>query len=66
MIAKLFLNHPESVNESYLEHMRFALWFSGWFALAAGAALVHAIIPAAFEKTGSSIIAKLYQRTQKR
>ncbi|WP_438989936.1 DUF6356 family protein [Lentibacter sp.] len=66
MIAKLFLNHPESVNESYLEHMRFALWFSGWLALAAGAALVHAIIPAAFEKTGSSIIAKLYQRTQKR
>ena len=66
MIAKLFLNHPDSVNESYLEHMRFALWFAAWLALAAGAALVHAIIPAAFEKTGSQIIAKLYQRTQKR
>ncbi|MCW1955472.1 DUF6356 family protein [uncultured Lentibacter sp.] len=66
MIAKLFLNHPESVNESYWAHMRFALWFAGWLALAAGAALVHAFLPAAFETTGSRIIAKLYERTQRR
>lgn len=66
MIAKLFLNHPESVNESYFEHMRFALWFAFWLAAAAFAALVHAVIPAAFETTGSRIIAKLYERTHNR
>ncbi|WP_439110583.1 DUF6356 family protein [Lentibacter sp.] len=66
MIAKLFLSHPQSVNESYFEHMRFALWFAFWLAAAAGAALVHAFIPAAFEKTGSTIIAKLYERTHNR
>ena len=66
MIAKLFLNHPDSVNETYFEHMRFVLWFAFWLGAAAFAALVHAIIPAAFEKTGSRIIAKLYERTHNR
>ena len=33
---------------------------------AAGAALVHALIPCLFEKTASGIIAKLYARTHNR
>lgn len=66
MITRIFLNHPASVDETYFEHMRFALWFAFWLAAAAFAALVHAIIPAAFEKTGSRIIAKLYARTANR
>ena len=66
MIAKLFFNHPDSVNETYFEHMRFALWFAFWLGAAAFAALVHAVIPAAFEKTASRIIAKLYERTHNR
>jgi len=66
MISRLFLNHPASVDESYFEHMRFALWFAFWLGAAAVAALVHALIPAAFEKTGSRIIVRLYARTQGR
>ncbi|MEM6635018.1 MAG: DUF6356 family protein [Pseudomonadota bacterium] len=66
MLGKIFLDHPSSVDETYLEHAAFALWFAGWLFLAAGAALIHAIIPAAFEKTASGIIAKLYHRTQNR
>lgn len=66
MINKLFLDHPASVEESYFEHARFAGWFAFWLFLAAVAALIHAIIPAAFEKTGSRIIAKLYARTHNR
>lgn len=66
MFAKVFLDHPSSVDETYLEHAGFALWFAGWLFLAACAALIHAIIPAAFEKTASGIIAKLYHRTQNR
>lgn len=66
MISKVFLDHPNSVDETYLEHARFAATFSFWLFMAAGAALIHAIIPAAFEKTGSRIIARLYAKTHNR
>ena len=66
MIDRLFLDHPRKVEESYLQHMRFALWFAGQLSLAAGAALVHAVIPAACERTASTIIARLYERTHHR
>lgn len=66
MISKVFLDHPNSVDQTYLEHARFAATFSFWLFMAAGAALIHAIIPAAFEKTGSRIIARLYAKTHNR
>ena len=66
MIRKLFLEHPGSVDETYLEHSWFALRFAGLLAFAAGAALIHAIIPAACEKTASRIVAQLYARTHNR
>ncbi|MFC6584121.1 DUF6356 family protein [Sulfitobacter aestuariivivens] len=46
--------------------MAFALKFSGLLFAAAGAALVHAIVPCLFEKTASRIIATLYARTHNR
>ena len=66
MIARIFLNHPAKVEESFLEHMAFAMKFSGLLFMAAGAALVHAFVPCLCEKTASGIIAKLYARTQNR
>jgi len=66
MISKVFLDHPNSVDETYLEHARFAATFSFWLFLAAGAALIHALIPAAFEKTASRITARLYAKTHNR
>lgn len=66
MLRRIFIDHPESVDESYFQHMGVALSFAGLLALACGAALVHAIIPAACEKTASRIIAKLYARTHNR
>ena len=66
MITRVFLTHPRSVDESYVEHAIFAGRFSLWLFLAAGAALIHAIIPALFEKTASRIIADLYARTHNR
>ena len=56
-VARLFTSHPASVDESYGEHMMFA---------AAFAALVHAVLPFMFEKTASTIVAGLYQRTHNR
>jgi len=66
MINRLFLDHPSSVDESYLEHAAFAAKFSGKLFLAAGAAAVHAVIPCLFEKTASRITADLYERTHNR
>ncbi len=65
-IGRLFTAHPASVDESYFEHMAFAAWFSSRLALAAGAALVHALLPFMFEKTASGIIRQLYERTHNR
>lgn len=66
MITRLFTEHPNSVDESYFEHARFASGFSFWLFVAAGAAAVHAVLPFMFEKTASQIIARLYARTHNR
>lgn len=51
-----FKSHPASVGETYFGHMRFALRFSARLFAIAGAALVHAIVPAWFETTASDQI----------
>ena len=66
MIARLFLDHPGKVDETYLQHARFAARFSLTLFAAAGAALVHAAIPCLFEKTASRMVADLYARTHNR
>jgi len=65
-ITRIFTDHPESVGESYLEHMAFAGWFSSRLAMAAGAALVHAFLPFLFQTTASRIVRQLYERTHSR
>jgi hypothetical protein len=65
-LTNLFTAHPASVDESFGEHFLFALKFSGLLFAAAGAALIHAILPFTFEKTASKIIAKLYNKTHNR
>lgn len=66
MISRVFLAHPASVDESFFEHMWFALRFAGLLFVAAGAALLHAIVPCMFEKTASGIIEKLHHRMHNR
>ncbi|WP_317057111.1 DUF6356 family protein [Roseovarius rhodophyticola] len=66
MITRLFLNHPHSVDESYLEHARFAAGFSLRLFAAAFCALIHAVLPFAFEKTASRMIAEMYAKTHSR
>ena len=66
MITRVFLDHPASVEETYLEHARFAGGFSLKLFAAAGAALVHAVIPCLFEKTASKMIAEMYAKTHNR
>jgi Family of unknown function (DUF6356) len=65
-LAKLFTDHPASVDETYFGHMAFAGWFAGRLLMAGGAALVHAFLPFLFETTASRIVRELYERTHNR
>jgi len=66
MIAKVFLDHPRKVDETYFEHMQFAGKFSLKLFGAAFAALVQAFVPVLFEKTASKTVAGLYAKTHNR
>ena len=57
-----FTQHPADVNETYFQHLKVALSFSGRFCLGALAALVHAFFPFLFEKTGSKLITELHDK----
>ena len=59
-IRRAFTDHPASVDETYTEHMRVALGFAGSLAVAAGAALVHAVVPSLCEKTASKRVRAMY------
>ena len=65
-IAILFLDHPAKVDETYFQHMRFALGFAFWLGAAALAALVHAFLPALCETTASRILKRLNMRIESR
>ncbi|VVE70302.1 capsule biosynthesis protein [Pandoraea captiosa] len=59
---KIFTQHPASVGENYLQHLGSALSFALPLLVACLACLVHAVLPFAFEKTGSKIIVRLHER----
>lgn len=62
MLRQMFVDHPESVGENYVEHFFVALGFAATM-LGAGLALViHAVVPGLFVKTGSAAITGLYDR----
>ena len=65
-LARLFRDHPASVDETYFGHMAFAAWFASRLFIAGGAALVHAVLPFMFETTASRIVRELYERTSNR
>jgi hypothetical protein len=62
VFTRLFLQHPRSVGESYLEHQRHALGFGFSLLLASLACFVHAIVPGLCVRTGSEAITRLHDR----
>ena len=58
----LFSEHPQSVGETYGQHLMAAGRFGVMLLSAAVVCLVHAVFPFLFEKTGSRMITQLYQR----
>ncbi|MEM8728863.1 MAG: DUF6356 family protein [Pseudomonadota bacterium] len=63
---RIFVDHPQSVDESYFEHLRFAGWFASRLFAAGGAALVHALIPCLFEKTAGRMVHQMHDRLTRR
>lgn len=62
MLRAMFVDHPESVGESYGEHLVVALGFAATMLTAGLALLVHALVPGLFVRTGSAAITGLHDR----
>ena len=62
MIQRLFRDHPESVGETYLEHLSQASYFGVRMFFAGIACLVHALIPCLFKTTGRTAISELHSK----
>jgi hypothetical protein len=62
MFRKLFLDHPRSVGESYLQHLGTALSFGSRMIVAGIACSLHGLFPFLFVTTGSSTVRHLHDR----
>lgn len=63
---KLFTKHPESIGETYWQHLKCATYYGISMIYAGTCCLIHAIMPFMFQTTASSINKKLYQDIEKR
>ncbi len=62
MLHELFTEHPNSVEETYAEHMGTAFSFAGRMFLGAIACFIHGFLPFLFVKTGSATIGELHDK----
>ena len=63
-LQRLFTVHPESVGETYGEHLVRASCFGGRMVVAGLACMLHALLPFMFVHTGSQAIDELHARMQ--
>jgi len=61
-LHRLFTEHPQSVEESYLQHLVAAATFGLRMVLGGLACLVHGLLPFLFVRTGSNCVTDLHQR----
>lgn len=62
IIKLLFIDHPKSVGETFLEHFFFAFSFGLKMLAASLIMIIHAIFPCIFKKTGSRILISQMQK----
>ena len=65
-MLKSFTRHPETVGETYGQHMGVAFGFGVTLIGAGLACLVHGLLPFAFERTGSDTVRGLHERLGRR
>jgi hypothetical protein len=61
-LTSRFTAHPQSVGETYTQHLGMATWFGVRMVLAGLACLVHAVLPFMFVGTGSRAVTELNDR----
>ncbi len=59
LFDRLLHTHPRSVGESYAEHAGIASRFGATMVAGGLKCLVHAVLPAVFERSASDCVAKL-------
>ena len=59
---RLFTHHPETVGETYLEHLESASSFGSRMIVAGFACMLHGLFPFLFVTTGSQTIRHLHER----
>ncbi|GAA4762553.1 hypothetical protein GCM10023219_03570 [Stakelama sediminis] len=62
MLHRLFLDHPQSVGESYGEHFGVASRFGARLVVGGLACMVHAVLPFAFKTSGSDTVKGLHEK----
>jgi len=62
----LFTRHPATADETYWQHAAFAGRMGGLLVAAGAAALVHAVLPFAFETTASRLLGRLQHQMETR
>jgi len=60
LLRKIFLDHPQTVDENYIQHFFVAMSFSVRLSYACFVCFVHAFLPCLFTRSGSQMISTLY------
>jgi hypothetical protein len=63
-IYDLFCQHPHQEGMTYFQHLRRAFSLSGQMLYGSMCLCIHGLIPAYFERTGTTIIHELYHDTK--
>jgi len=58
---QMFVEHPQSVNETYFEHLIRAFTFTFLMISGGIACLIHGLVPGLFTRVGSRTINHLFQ-----
>jgi len=61
-MLRAFTHHPETVGETYVEHLASASGFAATMLVGAAACFLHGLFPFAFQKSGSRRIIALHER----
>lgn len=62
LLDRFFLEHPRSLGENYWQHQQRALCFGSAMIAAGIACVIHALVPALFERTASTTVVRLHER----
>ena len=65
-MLELFRRHPETVGETYWQHLRFAARTGGAMVAGGGACVIHGVLPFLFVTVGSRTIRHLAHRIDRR